>query len=202
VDEGWTLGELVGRVGEALAAADVKAPNGRVTGLPDARVIRWYATIGLVDRPLGARGRTALYGPRHLLQLVAVKRLQAQGRTLAEIQFELAGATEDTLRRVAALPEPSSAAKTGDARFWAKPPTVAPTPAIAPPAPATTPAVPATAAAVPATTAAEPAVYGLTLGGGALLLVPSAAAGQHAEAIRAAARPLLDLLAANGLLEA
>ena len=71
--------------------------------------MRWYATIGLVDRPLAARGRTALYGPRHLLQLVAVKRLQAQGRTLAEIQFELAGASEDTLRRVARAIAASSA---------------------------------------------------------------------------------------------
>jgi hypothetical protein len=30
------------------------------------------------------QGRTALYGPRHLLQVVAVKRRQAQGRSLAE----------------------------------------------------------------------------------------------------------------------
>ena len=74
MDEAWTLGELVGRVAEAIGAADVRAPNGRVTEVPDGRVIRWYATIGLVDRPSGFRGRTALYGARHLLQLVAIKR--------------------------------------------------------------------------------------------------------------------------------
>jgi DNA-binding transcriptional MerR regulator len=102
-DEEWTLRELVGRVVAALSDAEVRAPNGRVTELPDARMIRWYATIGLVDRPSGSRGRTALYGPRHLLQLVAIKRRQATGRTLAEIQFELAGATDDQLRAVAAI---------------------------------------------------------------------------------------------------
>ena len=60
------------------------APNGRIRDLPDSRSIRWYSTIGLVDRPLGTRGRNALYGPRHLLQLVAVKRLQAAGRELVD----------------------------------------------------------------------------------------------------------------------
>src|SRR5215211_913576 len=100
----WTLDELVERVGDALAAEYSGAPNGRVRDLPDRRAIRWYTTIGLVDRPLGMRGRVALYGPRHLLQLVALKRRQAQGRTLAEIQAELAGAPDEALASIAAVP--------------------------------------------------------------------------------------------------
>lgn len=103
--DGWTLAELTERVAEALAADAVRAPNGRVRDLPDARAIRWYATIGLVDRPLQAPGRLARYGPRHLLQLVALKRRQAQGRTLAQIQAELAGATDDKLRGIARIPD-------------------------------------------------------------------------------------------------
>jgi len=102
--EGWTLSELVEQVGAALDADAVRAPNGRIRDLPDARAIRWYATIGLVDRPLPGSGRTARYGSRHLLQLVAIKRRQAQGRSLAQIQTELAGATDDILRGVARLP--------------------------------------------------------------------------------------------------
>jgi len=102
----WTLDELVRLVADALAGgAYPGAPNGRVRDVPDRRAVRWYTTIGLVDRPAMAGGRAARYGPRHLLQLVAVKRRQAQGRTLAEIQAELAGATEATLHRIAALPE-------------------------------------------------------------------------------------------------
>jgi DNA-binding transcriptional MerR regulator len=103
--EEWTLDELAQRAGQALAADAVRAPNGRVRERPDGRAIRWYATIGLVDRPSTGRGRAAKYGEHHLLQLVAVKRLQALGRSLAEIQIELAGATEATLRRIAELPE-------------------------------------------------------------------------------------------------
>ena len=101
----WTLDELVRRVAACLAdPAYPGAPNGRVRDLPDRRVVRWYTTTGLVDRP-ALQGRTALYSPRHLLQVVAVKRRQAAGRSLAEVQAELAGATNDTLRRVAAIPE-------------------------------------------------------------------------------------------------
>ncbi len=100
----WTMEELVDRVRTALAAEYSGAPNGRVRDLPDPRSIRWYSTIGLVDRPLGTRGRNALYGPRHLLQLVAVKRLQAAGRTLAEIQAELGGASEEALTELARVP--------------------------------------------------------------------------------------------------
>src|SRR5512138_3859371 len=105
----WTLDELAARAARALAG--VRVANGRVTGLPDGRLIRWYATIGLVDRPLIGPGRSARYSERHLLQLVAVKRLQAQGHPLVEIQHRLAGATDATLRRIANL-DPTQA---GDA---------------------------------------------------------------------------------------
>ncbi|MDX6262798.1 MAG: hypothetical protein QOH84_4486, partial [Kribbellaceae bacterium] len=69
----WTLGELAERVEAALADYPGQA-NGRVRAVPDQRAIRWYTTTGMVDRPAEMRGRTALYGRRHLLQLVAIKR--------------------------------------------------------------------------------------------------------------------------------
>src|SRR5262249_46133517 len=119
----WTLDELAARVAEALdGPAYPGAPNGRVRDVPDARAIRWYSTIGLVDRPSGMRGRTALYGPRHLLQLVAVKRREAQGHKLADIQAELAGAPDEDLRRIAQLqPVPANKPVTR-AKFWAERP--------------------------------------------------------------------------------
>jgi len=97
----WTLDELTERVGAALSVGYDGQPSGRVRDLPDQRAIRWYTTIGLVDRPAATRGRTAMYGPRHLLQLVAIKRLQARGLPLVAIQTELAGATDAQLARVA-----------------------------------------------------------------------------------------------------
>ncbi|MFC6932191.1 MerR family transcriptional regulator [Actinomadura yumaensis] len=104
MDGTWTITELAERAAEALAADGSVRHNGRVRDLPNERLIRWYTTIGLVDPPLGRRGRTALYGHRHLLQLLAVKRRQSAGRTIAQIQAELAGATDATLEHIAATP--------------------------------------------------------------------------------------------------
>lgn len=106
----WTITELAETAALALADEPVRV-NGRVREQPNERLIRWYTTIGLVDPPLARRGRTSLYGRRHLLQLVAVKRRQAAGRTIAEIQAELTGATDETLRRIAGISEPSQVAE-------------------------------------------------------------------------------------------
>jgi DNA-binding transcriptional MerR regulator len=122
----WTLDELTERVGAALSVGYDGQPSGRVRHLPDQRAIRWYTTIGLVDRPAATRGRTAMYGPRHLLQLVAIKRLQAQGLSLVAIQAELAGATDTQLARVAQVPQ--AAAGTGGAAGAAEAPAAAASP--------------------------------------------------------------------------
>lgn len=108
----WTLDELVGLVGQALSVDYDGAPSARIRDLPDRRLVRWYVTKGLVDRPAATSGRNALYGRRHLLQLVAIKRRQAQGRSLADIQAELTGATDSTLERLARLDAVPAAAPT------------------------------------------------------------------------------------------
>ena len=185
----WTLDELVARVSAALGAADYPgAPNGRVREVPDRRAIRWYTTIGLLDRPAGMRGRTALYGPRHLAQLVAIKRRQAQGRSLAEIQAELVGADDDALTQLAGVEEaetsarPESGAPAARSAFWAHPVSA---PAPPPPVHDDQP---------------EPVLTGVPLDGGAVLLLPAHPDPDDVAALRAAAAPLIDLLTARGLL--
>lgn len=96
-----------------LAAEGQGQVNGRVREAPNDRLIRWYATIGLVDPPLSRAGRIARYGRRHLLQLVAIKRRQAAGLSLAEIQAELVGATDSYLASVAALPPDGASREPG-----------------------------------------------------------------------------------------
>jgi DNA-binding transcriptional MerR regulator len=199
----WTIEELVDRVRAALSAEYPGAPNGRVRDLPDRRAVRWYATTGLVDRPAAMRGRTALYGPRHLLQLVAVKRRQAAGRTLAEIQVELAGATDTALAAVARVPDhllaDAGAVVPGGgvrARFWADAPTTAR--ATAPTAPTAAGDEPPAQLTGQALTGQ--ALTGVPLGGGVVLLVPGLPGADDRAAITAAAGPLLDLLAGRGLL--
>jgi DNA-binding transcriptional MerR regulator len=133
MQEPWTIAELAELAAETLAATDSAEPpsgparaNGRVRDVPNERLVRWYATVGLVDPPLSRRGRVATYGRRHLLQLVAVKRRQAEGRSLAEIQAELTGATDETLAAVARVPGirlTPEAALAAPARFWTRQPT-------------------------------------------------------------------------------
>lgn len=101
----WTIAELSGRVALALAENYDGQRNGSIRSVPDLRTIRYYTTQGLLDRPAEMRGRTALYGWRHLLQLVAIKRLQTRGLTLVEIQQKLLGLTDGALQRIAQVPE-------------------------------------------------------------------------------------------------
>src|SRR5438034_5727425 len=101
----WDLDELCAQVALALAADYAGQASGRVRDVPDGRTIRYYTTLGLVDRPVAVpgKGRTAFYGRRHLLQLVAIKRLQAQGLSLSEVQARLVGQTDAVLEETAHL---------------------------------------------------------------------------------------------------
>jgi DNA-binding transcriptional MerR regulator len=49
-----------------------------------SRTVRLYATQGLIDRP-GKEGRSAVYGQRHLLQLLLIRSLARRGLSLSAI---------------------------------------------------------------------------------------------------------------------
>lgn len=141
MDEQWTLPELVSEVAARIAA--LPAPkNGQVRAVPDDRTIRYYGTIGLLERPIAMRGRTALYGRRHLAQVVAVKRLQTMGRSLAEIQTLWPTLDDVTLSRMSGVALVTGGKAKGAARaeFWKQPPQPDPVtivtlpPALMPPA--------------------------------------------------------------------
>jgi DNA-binding transcriptional MerR regulator len=93
-----TLEELCGRVERRLAEMGLldAQGDGRVSAAPDARTVRYYGTLGLVDRPRIV-DREARYGGRQVLQVVAVKALQALGLPLAEVQARLYGRSNPEL---------------------------------------------------------------------------------------------------------
>jgi DNA-binding transcriptional MerR regulator len=138
----WTIHELVEQVEGALSGDYKGAASGRIRAVPDLRTARYYTTLGLLDRPVEMRGRTALYGPRHLLQLVAIKKLQALGLSLSQIQERLTGATDAMLRDLAGeviaaggdSPPSSPATSRTTQSFWkARPAAVKPQPEDLPP---------------------------------------------------------------------
>lgn len=113
-----TLPELVAEVTARITA--LPAPkNGQVRAIPDERTIRYYVTLGLLDRPSATRGRTALYGPRHAAQVVAIKRLQTLGRSLSEIQALWPSLDDQALARMTGMPMTTLATgETTRSQFW------------------------------------------------------------------------------------
>lgn len=130
----WTLQELVAEVSTRIAA--LPAPrNGQVRAIPDDRTVRYYGTIGLLDRPSVMRGRTALYGRKHVAQVVAIKRLQALGRSLSEIQTLWPTLDALTLARMSGVELEAQPQPPARAGFWKREPglqrTVDPSAAVA-----------------------------------------------------------------------
>lgn len=194
----WTLPELLARVRAALAVAYPGVANHQAADLPNIRAIRWYTQLGLVDRPTSA-GPAAAYGPRHLRQVVAIKRLQAEGLALVEVQQRLAGLSDDALAAIARVPDDVLRATTGDEPlvegrpprtrrgrvFWsdeAAPPTLDVPVHVDPEAPSI--------------------VQGVVVGDGASLVFPCARplSSDDVDALRAALEPVRALLRARGLL--
>ena len=114
-----SLPELSAEVAVALSRLGLlgAAPDARVSPAPDARTVRYYTTLGLLDRP-AIVGRQARYRQRHLLQLLAIKGLQKRALPLAEIQERLYGRSDAELealiealgREAADAPAPAVAA--------------------------------------------------------------------------------------------
>ena len=159
--------------------------NGQVRAVPDERTIRYYGAIGLLAGPCAMRGRTALYDERHLAQIVAIKRMQGAGKSLAEIQALWPTMDDATLARMSGV----SLARSRRSDFWKR--SAAPR-AAAPPA-----AVP------PPTTAPAPAELHLSLTSAAALTLQLPAdftlSPADLAALRAAAAPLIAELARRGL---
>jgi DNA-binding transcriptional MerR regulator len=201
VDDSWTLSALVAEVERRIAA--LPAPrNGQVRAIPDERTIRYYGTIGLLDRPSAMRGRTALYGRKHVAQIIAIKRLQSMGRSLAEIQGLWPTLDDHTLARMSGVELPAPSKAPVRAAFWkreAQPSSVTRSEASSTDAPALRGEAPRTDA--PASTVelrlelAPGAVLALSVDESAAVTLTPA----DVRALRAAAAPLLAELASRRL---
>jgi len=98
-----TLDELSEEVGQLLSRYALLGAqqDNRVSQIPDARTIRYYTTLGLIDRPK-ISGRQAHYSKRHVLQILSIKALQAINLPLSEIQTRLYGRSDEELEALLA----------------------------------------------------------------------------------------------------
>jgi DNA-binding transcriptional MerR regulator len=100
-----TLGELAKLAEAVTSQVDIAPRSKRIHAVPDERMIRYYTTKGIIDKPSRSKDRTARYGSRHLAQLLAAKRLQFRGQTLDSIAQSLTALSTDELYAIADMPQ-------------------------------------------------------------------------------------------------
>lgn len=96
--DAYTLDELLAEVARLVSALGLvgSQKDNRVSQLPDVRTVRYYTSLGLLDRPQLV-GRQGMYGRRHVLQLLAIKAMQSLSLPLQEIQTRLYGLSDTEL---------------------------------------------------------------------------------------------------------
>lgn len=86
------------RVGEEmLAEMGLEQARGTVTSVPDERTIRYYLAEGLIQTPGEKQGTASLFNYLNLLQLLTVKKLQAEHLPIRKIRELVAGKSEPEL---------------------------------------------------------------------------------------------------------
>lgn len=107
----WSLDEFAQVANQWLPRClPEERANTRVREDVNPRLIRQYATWGLVDAPL-KEGREARYTYRHLLQLLVTRRLLADGYATAVIHKLVAGQGDDGLEEMLATGAMGAAAE-------------------------------------------------------------------------------------------
>lgn len=80
----WDLEGLVREANARLPRYLPEMGSRRVRGAVTPRLVRHYAGLGMLDEPI-RRGKRALYTPRHLLQILVLRRLMAEGHAASAL---------------------------------------------------------------------------------------------------------------------
>jgi DNA-binding transcriptional MerR regulator len=86
-----------------LAELGLVQERGSVTAVPDERTIRYYLSEGLIPPTDEKQGTASVFSYPHLLQLLVVKKLQAQHLPIRKIRELVAGRNERQLERLLGL---------------------------------------------------------------------------------------------------
>ena len=82
---------------QILEEMNLEQERGTVTSVPDERTIRYYMAEGLVQTPEEKQGTASVFGYVNLLQLLTVKKLQAEHLPIRKIRELVAGKSEQEL---------------------------------------------------------------------------------------------------------
>ena len=90
-----------------LSELQLEQERGTVTNVPDERTIRYYLAEGLIQSPEEKQGTASVFGYLNLLQLLTVKKLQAEHLPIRKIRELVAGKTEQELETLLGIAGPS-----------------------------------------------------------------------------------------------
>jgi DNA-binding transcriptional MerR regulator len=82
---------------QVLAEMGLEQERGTVTSVPDERTIRYYMAEGLIQTPGERQGTASVFNYLNLLQLLTVKKLQAEHLPIRKIRELVAGKSEPEL---------------------------------------------------------------------------------------------------------
>ncbi|MBX7222372.1 MAG: MerR family transcriptional regulator [Blastocatellia bacterium] len=99
--------ELADAAARYLSTIAPVQQRGTVTDTPDERTIRYYISEELISEPERKQGTASVFGYRHLLELLVIKRLQALNYRIRAIREVMAGKTTAQLEAI--LDEPEAA---------------------------------------------------------------------------------------------
>jgi DNA-binding transcriptional MerR regulator len=91
-----------------LAEMGLEQARGTVTSVPDERTIRYYMAEGLIQTPGEKQGTASIFTYLNLLQLVTVKKLQAEHLPIRKIRELVSGKSEQELETLLGAGGPAS----------------------------------------------------------------------------------------------
>lgn len=94
------VAELSQQAAVILSESGPVQERGTVSEVPDERTIRYYLTEGLLSPAEEKQGTASVFGYAHLLQLLVVKKLQAEHLPIRKIRELVQGRSERELERL------------------------------------------------------------------------------------------------------
>ncbi|HEX8708004.1 MAG TPA: MerR family transcriptional regulator [Pyrinomonadaceae bacterium] len=134
------VAELAAQAAHILSESGPAQARGTVSELPDERTVRYYLSENLVSAAAEKQGTASVFGYRHLLQLLVVKKLQSEHLPIRKIRELVEGRSERELERLLGVEGSGAAARNEALSYLEKLLTSPSPPGHAPPA--TRPATP------------------------------------------------------------
>ncbi|HEX8476006.1 MAG TPA: MerR family transcriptional regulator [Pyrinomonadaceae bacterium] len=105
------VAELTEQAASILSERGPVQDRGTVSEVPDERTIRYYLTEGLLSAAEEKQGTASVFGYIHLLQLLVVKKLQADHLPIRKIRELVQGRSEHELERLLGFDGKAAATK-------------------------------------------------------------------------------------------